>query len=457
MLANDSPAATSPRPRARPTAAIAHAPLTDDERAWAAGVGRRLRAEFAALVAALPVHERTAAGLERVLGTTRAVAHRLLAALATADDLEVLTRLPGVEGLRKTADAARRRLGRPVKSILAGCDSALAEFEQLIRRTGGSHAKLIARLRAAPAIDVAAVPDDAAPPGRREPVRRAMHAVIKSLCGRSVDTRTTISIVRPRPDNPREAEYVHTRAFIGYRAAQGAQPLVISSWITSEDESRKMDVQYRDLAGAAIEGREVSGLIEPFCTSPLPLVASRDTSGRLIQIIDRSGVRPDAPINAVMSYRLPSVGPVPALLDPPIFLEAVNVTSPTENLVADFYFHRSMLAGCTPALNLYLGRGTGGCDLLDRWHEQISGAPVLGLLGPGLGSAHASAWPRHAELTRHVFDALAWDPSEFVGFRCEERWPLWQCDYVISLDYRAVPADSPAARMSLSTKKNTRP
>lgn len=416
-------------------------PLNERERAWAVSVGRRIRAEFTALLSALPVPERTAAGLERALGVNRAVAHRLLSALATADDLALLTRLPGVEGLRKTTAAARRKLGDSVKSSVTGAEAALSEFQDLIRRTSGSHAKLVTRLRAPSGAETADAAD--APPGRRENVRRAMFESVRALCGRSVRSRTSLSIIRPRIDNPGEAEYVHARAFVGYRATPGGLPLVLSSWVTDADESPKLDVNFRDLANVPIEGREVTGLLATFCTNPLPLVASRDTSGRLVQIVDRSGIEPDVAMDAVMAYRLPSVGPIPARLDPPMFLEAVNVTSPTEHMIADFYFHRSMIAGATPSLNLYLGRGTGGCDLIDRWHEQISGAPVLGLLGPGISNAHAAAWGRHAELTRHVFAELGWNPGEFIGFRCEERWPLWQCDYVMSLDYRAA---DPTAR-----------
>lgn len=435
-----NPASLRPSRVAAPRVAIVEAALTDDESAWARQVGRRLRAEFSALVAALPAHERTASGVERMLGTHRAVNHRLLSALATPDDLEVLMRIPGVEGLRKMTTAAKRRLSPKTRSILTGADSALAEFQELIGRTAGSHAKLIARLRVTRDGLARSTEPDTTPPGRREGSRRAMHEVVRTLCGRSVRARTSISIIAPRRENPLEAEYVHTRAFIGYRATAGALPLVLGSWITNEDESRKLDVDYRDLSNTPIEGAAVTGTLRDFCSSPLPLVATRDTSGRLVQIVDRTNISPEVSMDAVMAYRLPSVGPVPSRLDPPIFLEAVNVSSPSEHLVADFYFHRSLLAGGTPALNLYLGRGTGGCDLIDRWYEQISGGPVLGLLGSGIANAHTNVWSRHAELTRHVFSELAWNPLNFVGFRCEEHWPLWNCDYVMSIDYRVGPS-----------------
>lgn len=418
--------------------------LTDEEQAWAVHVGRRLRAEFSALIAAMPAHERTAPGLERVLGTNRAVAYRVIAALSAEDDLEVLTRVPGVEGLRMCAASARQKLGTSVEAVLAGAESAIDDFKSLIRSSGGSHARLMARIRATR--DSVSSRKVAAPPGRREDVRRAMHDVVQVLSGRSVLARMSVSIIRPAPDAPTQLEYIHARAYIGYRAVSGGLPLVLASWVTTQANSsgRMPGMDYRSLDGTPLEGRETNGLLENFCSSPLPIVAARDTTGRLIQVLDQSQTEPGASMDVALAYRLPHVGPVPSLDDPPIYLEATNVTVPAEHMVTDLYVHRSLSTGCTPSVNLYLGRGTGSCDLIDRWHEQIDGAPVLGLLGAGIRNAHTAGWDRHAELTRYVFSQLGWEANDFIGYRCEERWPLWNCDYVMTLDYRP-PAEAPPA------------
>ncbi|MBX3362778.1 MAG: hypothetical protein KF705_15250 [Phycisphaeraceae bacterium] len=418
------------------TRAPGTARLTDKEQAWAANVGRRLQAEFSALVSALPAHERTGPGLERLLGVHRAIAYRVISALAATDDIEVLNRIPGVEGLRKCVVGARGKLGADSEAVLAGAASAIEDFQELIRAGGGSHARLVARIGATKGN--LAKGHVAAPPGRREDVRRAMHEAVQVLAGRSVVARTSVSIIRPRPDSPGELEYVHARAHIGFRAVAGGLPLVLSSWVTQQDNvsGRLPGLEYCDLKGSLLEGRGTTGLLDAFCSSPLPIVTSRDTTGRLIQVLDHLHAEPGASMDAVMAYRLPRVGPIPQHDDPPVFLQSTNLSVPAERLVADLYVHRSLSSGCTPSLHLYLGRGTGGCDLIDRWHEQIDGAPLLSLLGTGLGNAHSDAWERHAEMTRHVFDQLGWDPREYVGFRGDETWPLWNCDYVTALDYR---------------------
>lgn len=423
-----------------PAAAPAgHERLTEDERAWATQIGRRLRAEFSALIGALPAHERTGPGLERLLGINRAVAYRITSAVGAEDELEVLTRVPGVEGLRMCTASAREKLGGSAEAVLAGAESAIDDFRALIRASSGSHARLVARIRLTR--DGIADQSVSIPPGRREDVRKAMFNVVHALSGRGLVARTSISVLRPNPENPRQAEYVHARAYIGYRAVSGGLPLVLASWVTTQQNTsgRMPGMDYRSLDNTHLEGREAGGLLESFCSAPLPLVATRDTTGRLIQVLDHARAQTGAPMNAVLAYRLPDAGPLPSLDDPPVFLDATNLNVPAERMVSDLYVHRSINAGATPSVNLYLGRGTGGCDVIDRWHEQIEGGPVLGLLGTGLKNAHSPAWERHAELTRFVFAQLGWDAQEYIGYRCEESWPLWNCDYVMTLDYRATP------------------
>lgn len=346
----------------------------------------------------------------------------------------MLTRVPGVEGLRMCVASARQKLGAPLESVLVGAESAIDDFQALIRTGGGSHARLVARIRAT--ADGLTNKKVVTPPGRREDVRRAMHDVVQALSGRSAVARMSVSIIRPCKDDPTKHEYVHARAYIGYVAASGGLPLVVASWVTGSG-AQSPGVDYQNLEGVPLDEREFTGLLEDFCTMPVPIVTSRDTTGKLVQVMDQARAKPGEAMDAVIAYRLPRVAPLPSLDDPPIYLEVTTMTVPAQRMVSDLYVHRSMAVGCTPSVSLYLGRGSGGCDLIDRWHEQIDGSPVLGLLGNGLKNAHSSGWERHAELTRHVFAKLGWDPQEYVGYRCDETWPLWNCDYVVALDYRA--------------------
>lgn len=418
--------------------------MSEQEAAWAAKVGRRLRAELTGLISALPAHERTGPGLERVLGINRAVAYRLIAAASEEGDLELLTRAPGVEGIKMFAASSREKIGSPVLGLLAGVEAAIADFQALIRSSGGSHARLIARVRAT--TDSLSGKKVNTPPGRREDVRRAMHDVIRALSGRKIVARMSVSVVRPNPDMPGQIEYAHARAFVGYQAISGGLPLVLGSWATRPgNDNRSLPVtEYQTLHGTPLNELDGGGLIAEFCTSPLPIVTTRDTTGNLVQVIDQSRSQPGTPIDATTAYRLPTVGPLPVNDNPPIFLEVTSLTVPAERMVADLYVHHSIAGDCTPSVNLYLGRGSGGCDVIDRWHEQIDGAPVVGLLGRGLRNAHSSGWDLHANLSSRVFEILGWNANEFVGFRCDEAWPLWNCDYVMTLDYRKIsPAGEP--------------
>jgi hypothetical protein len=75
----------------------------------------------------------------------------------------------------------------------------------------------------------------------------------------------------------------------------------------------------------------------------------------------------------------------------------------------------------------------------------VEGPPILKLLGPGLANATTPLAPRLHELTEHVFARLGWNAAEFLGYRCEEQFPLWGCGYVMAFDYRQDISGTPRA------------
>ena len=52
-----------------------------------------------------------------------------------------------------------------------------------------------------------------------------------------------------------------------------------------------------------------------------------------------------------------------------------------------------------------------------RWLTRFPAQPKLQLLGVGIGAAASPFYPRHAELTAHLFERMGWEPGEMVGFR----------------------------------------
>ena len=70
----------------------------------------------------------------------------------------------------------------------------------------------------------------------------------------------------------------------------------------------------------------------------------------------------------------------------------------------------------------------------ERWTIRLPHQPKLQLLGRGLSAAASDLYPRHAELSRSFFDHIGWNAAEFIGFRCELRFPIWRAGYCMSFE-----------------------
>ncbi|HLO39912.1 MAG TPA: hypothetical protein VK176_02740 [Phycisphaerales bacterium] len=414
-------------------------PLTDDERSLAAQVGRRLRSELGALILQLPPTFQTASGLEKVLGIHRAVSHRFFTAVrGTEDDLALLARLPGVEGLRQCLAAAREKLSSAPATVIASAEAAIESYAGLIAALGGSQARLISRLQAVSGSGGNG--GNGVPRGRREDLRQTLFETISELYGFRIACRSRVTILRENPDRPKELEYVHARVAVGYRSPGLVKmPLVQPVWFTSMVgfDGKPVEVRYCSLDNVPFTAAPAEGLLEEFCTKPLPLLTANDIDGRLVQVIDPRGVAEEnngnGSFDVAIAYRISTLGILPSLQRPPIHDEVILIREPVERMVADVYLHRSLMRGCTPSLSVLMGRGGG--SIPDRWYDRVEGAPLLSLLGRGLTNVHSATWSRHGEFIGHVFERLGWDPYDFVGFRCDESYPIWGAEYVMSFDY----------------------
>jgi hypothetical protein len=254
--------------------------------------------------------------------------------------------------------------------------------------------------------------------------------------GRRIEARCGLSILRPSPARPTELEYAHVRFFSGHEASADATPLVVASSIVSVEGGEQAMSGFCSLDGVPLGSSAQNAILAPFSSDPLPLVTARDLSGRLVHLIDPKVEERRRGLDIALGYLLPSLCAIPSCQEVPVLLEALHMREPSAAMVFDVYLHSSLTVGCRPSAEVFVGRGSGLCDIIDRWYDQVDGSPVLTLLGPGLGNAPTPLVPRLSELTEHVFGRLGWNAAEFVGYRCEEVFPLWGCDYVMAFDYR---------------------
>ena len=420
--------------------------LTNQERAQAELAARRLYEELTNIISLLPEEDRGASSMSRILELDRATCQRLVAATARPDaGVETLVQLPGVQGLRQfLAAMARRPLNVSANEQIAAASAAVDTFESLIREIGGSQRKLRARLaveRAGQAEGVIAAAGASDDVSMREALFRASAAVT----GRWSETTISLSIIRPLPvgtSGERMTESIKLRGLIGHRARPDAVPL-------ESFQNANLRVPAADgVSGptfSALNGRPISGhtphlLVTEFCSQPLPRVVSHSVGNGVIHVIDVPESPDGSPMSGadiVFAERPSRPDRHPATLQPPVGEVMTLMNFPSRHLVFDVYLHRDIASHCIPSLELHLWTPSVNTHYSSRWSTRFPGGPRLQVLGSGLRGASSNAFSRHAEMTAYLFNEVAWNAEEFVGYRCEVVYPVWRAGYCMSFDFSA--------------------
>ncbi len=400
-------------------------PLSADEAAAGERIAARLHADLGRLVAQLPPAARGGgSAMSRHLGIVRNTCQRVAYALQAPPALDTLARLPGVKGLEQMLEAMADK-GLPQRDTQLAA-AGVAQFDRFIRDHAGSHAKLIAR------IETPGTDDEGVGIGS-ERTRQALFEAATAVTGRSAAATISLYAFRPAPT---DADTLQRATITGlYRSLvmPGGMPSVIAAGDTlhwADDEQRTLRLPDASVAA----GTSPAALLPEFTTQPLPTISSRGQAGNLIQVIDPADLEGPRTIDvftlalADHPMRHPDTGAL--TLDEVWSLS--NCAS--EHLVFDVYLHRDLERLVRPAIDAQLWYPNLSAPGGDRWVTRYPGPPRLELLGTGLDRAPSNAWPRHHELTAVMFDRLGWPPTDFVGFRCEVRYPIWRAGYCMAFD-----------------------
>jgi len=397
-------------------------------------VAGRLRAELRSVLASLPPDVRGASALARHLEIERTTCQRLVSALDQAPGVELLVRLPGLEGLRALLDALRRVAIEA--EDLAACESAVEEFAQFLKRVGRSKAALGRILFAA------AEPHVAQRESRRSTLRshleqrQAFHEAAAELAGRWSDLQSAVWCIGPSVDDPSQRVTVYLCGFIGHESRSVAMPLVVAQF---GDLSREHDERAPAHFATSLDEREVGGaspnvLLEQFSSSPRPRITARQRASRVEYCVDTDDEHARGPFDFVLASRVSAFDSPTHRMDPPL-LEIWSLSSyPARHLVFDVFLHRDLVRTSIPSLSTHAWTSSLTAQR-DRWSTRVPNPPRLQVLGTGRAAAACDAYPRQVELVGHALDSQGWRDQDFVGFRCEQSFPLWRIGYCMQFDF----------------------
>lgn len=410
-------AALTSKPRSLPK------PLTSDERALCDRVAARLHAALNTLVDQLPETAQSGSGMAKHLDIVRNTTQRVMHALRDQSPSALtLIKLPGIKGLEQMLEAMRS--AGVSKQLIEIAQAAVGQFEQVIDTLAGSHTKLAARINATGSIDTETTLGTV-------DQRRLLFESAIGVTGRSAETSVSMYAFRRSPENPDVLQRALASGLLQTTIMPGGMPIVIRAGDTlqwDDPESRSFDL----LDDSKPEGNTPQALIKEFTTHPLPTVSSQGTSDNLVQVIDPAKLDGPQTIDVITAARSnhPYLDPQTGKMTLDEVWSLVNC--PTVRLLFDVYLHRDMERQLRPSIDAQLWYPNLTSPGGQRWITRYPSPPRLELLGEGITHAQTNLHPRHRELTALFFDRLGWDPSEFVGFRCEVLYPVWRAGYCMS-------------------------
>jgi len=394
---------------ATPTAPLVEAadPEAIEDRIRAVGVdlARTLQAVLGTLSGA--VHRPN--GLARELGVNRAVASRVLSAIAAKDPLEVVHLVPGPEPLRQIVRAAAEK--DVASELTRDAQAAIERFDLLIRNDAGTRSTLDAMI-------------SSSLPGARERFELAskysIFKGISQLKGARADLWSGAAIVCPSADDPLKHDLTWLNGAV---AMQRLRPGV----------TVRFSYRFPGEESAASGGASPSELrtLEQFCTNP-PAQLQASASGNVVNYVlppDLLGPRSVTDLFVVDHH--------PATMRRYARDETRRHTSlfvepalPVAVLVFDVLLHEDAFPGSEPRLFTYDTGYDGPANVNDpaRDVDRVDLHESIEFLGHDLRRLTMPEIPKYGDILTHLSAQFGWDPSRFRGYRTRIQYPVygWQ-------------------------------
>lgn len=407
--------------------------LTKQEIEEAQSLGQRLADTASALMAAAPIAKKNPSALAAYLGVDRTASKRLFAAVAEIDETTI-ARAAGPRSLRLLADAAENKEidDRVVVQLRQVADA----FDAYLVQIGGTQRTYMERLRRTregpdEIPQVVRRPRHTAPtPGGSFEARRTLFEAASKLSGHSSDMQFRMAVLRPSEKSEGYCDTVRAWGHIGYRQARAKTPF-ISVHAFPRNASGRL-AQFSPLKGAMERGVP-SLLLEEFSSSCWRNSSFIDDE-MLYCCIEPSD---SMPMQGDIVQANVSFGTVADRRWIPDGSQEfwLSIQYPSRRAIVDVYLHVDMAQRCTISADAHAMIHIPRNEEEQRATRIGQPSPLL-FLGLGTQASSTPAYPRHIELTDHLFNSLGWNPRDFLGFRYEVEYPLWHVGYRVSFDFK---------------------
>ena len=376
-------------------------------------VGRELRRALSALLGDLAGGQTPRpTRLSRAIGLDKSLSSRLVRALQTNSDLELVHIVPSPAGLRILAESATHFVdGARIRDLLA----ATARFEQLLEGIPGGRTAIDAQI--AEASQVVRT--------RSEQVaRQAAFKSMSFLLGQFCDLLSTTLFLVPSP-NGRTVDGIEIQRRIGLRRIRPSTPLAILSLNLAPDEPSGEALRFEPIGGSDGMTDPTGFLIPEASSKPMPeLEVLRE--GSLVTLVLAGDPSVKAPSRISSAFRIRNgwnMQPEGNVIS----LRGYIIHVPCRRVVRDVYVAESLWPGCSPRITYLLPgpravtppprdggpRHFTNVDLNAPIEQLPDGPPAFDL--PGLAD--------HDSATRYVLEMAGHGATRFRGWRCSMTYP----------------------------------
>lgn len=386
-------------------------------------VGDALRSSIRSTIERLPGPAQRMMEMARHLELSRGITQRVVSAVR--EDVpagEVISRLPGVDGLRKFAEAAQRSVGK--SSDLRALWNAIDAYEGLILGFGGSQSALLKRLRSkGHGGGLPAVHADG-PGWDSEERRKQLFSAAAEVAGNYRRASLLAHAFTLDDDgDPQIVDKSCLRVLDIVRGPHGLPGRVMNA----------VDPSSTAYAAKKDETEEpYPRFIRSLCSDALPTVSQRSSERGNMKYYAGQAAHASTASLALESSTRRGPGPTDTVGERTLY-SRISIGAPTGMLVIDHYLHHSLArrALSTAGHRLTSTLGAIGSDSDDMWVTKLPSQLGLKSLGPGFTPLDDELRRPHAELVEYLFTSLDWDPDEFVLSRLQIPYPIWLSSYFV--------------------------
>ncbi len=402
-----------------------------DLNASVSSVGVRLAEAFRQFMEALPGRPQRPQELARALGVDKNVAHRLVTALKQKDPIATAYIIPGPQPLRRIVQAG---VSRGLSPDVAGpAESAVSEFDALIRQEGGDRSGL-------DAIISAWLPD--ARPGIENVAKQLMYRGARQIKGISADVVFFTTLLH-RAADPVRNDAVHLHGYLGLRRVRPGAGIKLG--VQSRTDSATAVVHTLD--GGAVQG--MAGVfLEPFCAGPPVQLDVHEEGATVVYGLKwgdavgytsaRDVVMGEWRPRAMRRFRREGDERRRAGVT-----DAINV--PARTYIADLIMHKDVYPQWEPRVRVLETGEAGWADANDptREFDVLDLAERVEPLGTDLEYFRAAEIPKYIDLLHYVCERRQWEPRDFRGYRTRIDYPVFgsQVQFVFEVPFGAPGGD----------------